>query len=135
MDLSQIPLFKAIGLRLGYLEDRQRVLAENIANIDTPDYKPHDLKAPDFASMAQAELGHLTPVATEPGHISPPAGGGHFRSEKDTHAYETTVSGNSVSLEKELLKVSQTTFDHQTMIDLYRKQIGLLKLALDRNGS
>jgi flagellar basal-body rod protein FlgB len=136
MDLSQIPLFRALSQKLGFLEDRQRVLAQNIANADTPDYQPRDLKAPDFGKLAASEFGKLQPVATDPQHFAHGAGSpGEFRSEADKSAYESTISGNSVSLEQELIKVSQTTLDHQTMVDLYRKQVGLLKTALDRGGS
>ena len=136
MDLSQIPLFRALSQKLGFLEDRQRVLAQNIANVDTPNYQPRDLKAPDFGKLAAGEFGKLQPVATDPQHFAHGAAApGEFRSEADKSAYESTISGNSVSLEQELIKVSQTTLDHQTMVDLYRKQIGLLKTALDRGGS
>ncbi|HLI13164.1 MAG TPA: flagellar basal body rod protein FlgB [Alphaproteobacteria bacterium] len=135
MDLSQIPLFKAITRRLGFDDARQRVLSQNIANIDTPDYKPKDLKAPDFAHLAHAELGRLAMATTNPRDIVPASTGSAYRAEKDKGAYETTVSGNSVSLEQELFKIAKTTFDHQTMIDLYRKQVNLIKTAIDKGGS
>ena len=38
MDLGDIPLFAMLKSRLGYLSDRQRVIAENVANADTPGY-------------------------------------------------------------------------------------------------
>jgi len=134
MDLSQIPLFKALTGRLGFLDQRQRVLAENIANVDTPGYQPKDLKAPNFLRLAQAALGRINAATTNPNHIETARRGGTFQAEKQKATFETTVSGNAVDLDEQLINVSQTTLDHQTMVDLYAKQVSLLKTALDRSG-
>ena len=48
MDLSQIPLFAALSKRMSWLADRQAVLAQNVANADTPGYAARDLREPDF---------------------------------------------------------------------------------------
>lgn len=134
MDLSQIPLFKALATRLGFLEQRQQVLAQNIANVDTPGYQPLDLKESSFQSELTGSFGRLMPVATHPNDIQPATGAGQFQTVKDTPSAEPKIDGNGVSLENELIKVSKTTLDHQAMVDLYRKQIGLIKTALDRSG-
>jgi flagellar basal-body rod protein FlgB len=137
MDLNQIPLFKVISRRLGFLEERQRVLAQNIANVDTPGFKPKDVKAPDFKRLAMTELKQLETSSTNPHHIvqATANAAGQYPVERQATTYETTISGNSVDLDEQLLKVSKTTLDHQTLVNLYRKQIGLLKIALDRGGS
>ncbi len=76
MDLSQIPLFKAMAQKLAWLGGRQTVLSENVANLNTPGFHPSDLKPLDFGKLLSGEAtGPLQMVATSPGHISTPASG------------------------------------------------------------
>ena len=53
MDTSQIPLFAMLRQRLGYLGQRERVIAENVANADTAGFTPRDIKAPTFDQMVR----------------------------------------------------------------------------------
>src|SRR5262249_21970299 len=71
MDTSQIPLFAMLRQRLGYLGERQRVIAQNVANTDTPGYAPRDLKAFTFSASLQSQVGSLTmqPSQTSAGHM------------------------------------------------------------------
>src|SRR5215212_4176134 len=50
MNLDDIPLFSMLRGRLGYLNQRQQVVAQNIANADTPNYTPRDLNGFSFKS-------------------------------------------------------------------------------------
>ena len=67
MSVTDIPLLNQIKGRLGWLDDRQRVIAQNVANSDTPGFMARDLKAPtDFAEAMRtgyrgnaAETAHL----------------------------------------------------------------------------
>jgi flagellar basal-body rod protein FlgB len=137
MDLSKLPLFSMISQRIGWLSERQKVLAENVANADTPNYKARDLKPLDFAAMANAAGagGRLTAVATDQRHIDArPAGATKSALAKDPKA-ESTLSGNTVSLESEMMKVAETAMDYQLITNLYRKQIGLIKAVIGRGQS
>src|SRR5436305_8423387 len=105
MDIADIPIFAMLRSRMGYLSERQRVIAENVANADTPGFKPHDLKPFSFkARMASAASG-ASPVAatpagamaaTQPGHMQAPGPGkglaAGVKSVK-TQDSETTVDG------------------------------------------
>ena len=136
MDFSNIPLFKAIGERLGFLAARQDVLSDNVANVDTPGFKPKDLKPQSFGSLAEAAFQKLQPEVTDPHHMLPASTtSAAYPLETKNADGEETVNGNGVDLEEQLLKISETSFDHQTVLNLYHKQIGLLKTALDRGGS
>ena len=44
MDLNGIPLFAALKNKLGYLSEREKVIAQNVANASTPGFTPNDLK-------------------------------------------------------------------------------------------
>lgn len=132
MNLSKLPLFSMISQRLGWLTERQRVLAENIANIDTPGYKARDLKAARFDEQLKSAGGRLAPASTDPRHLALRSGTNKPEAVK-TKGGETTLSGNSVSLESELMKVADTATDYQLITNLYRKQIGMLKTVIGRN--
>jgi hypothetical protein len=59
MDLFQLKLFQRMSERMGWLGARQEVLAQNIANSDTPDFVPHDMKALKFVD----HLDQVAPIA------------------------------------------------------------------------
>lgn len=132
MDLSQIPLFQMLRGRLGYLSDRQKLIAENVANADTPGYAPHDLKPYSFQAQMQAQAsGASTMAVTQPGHMTPP----HARAASSTAKpvttkdSETTLDGNSVVLEEEMLKMGQARMDYDAAISFYQKSLNLIRLA------
>jgi len=132
MDLSQIPLFQMLRGRLSYLSDRQKVIAENVANADTPGYKPHDLKPFSFQAQMQAQAASAasTMAVTQPGHLTPP----HARSATVTKPVvtkdsETTLDGNSVVLEEEMLKMGQARMEYDAAIGFYQKSLNLIRLA------
>jgi flagellar basal-body rod protein FlgB len=134
MDLSKIPFFDLINKRLSWLAQRQDLLAQNVANADTPGYKARDLKEPSFADLVRGAGGTVRPVATQPGHIGAAQQGRRWDAIDDTSA-TPTMNGNSVDMESELIKVSKTGVDYQFAINLYRKQIGMIKTALGRGGA
>lgn len=134
MDFSKLPLFSLISQRIGWLSEREKVLAENVANADTPNYKARDLKPQDFASMMSAAgtSGRLMPVATDARHFDTRVGGSSKNAAVKDAKAEATLSGNTVSLESEMMKVAETAMDYQLITNLYRKQIGLIKAAIGR---
>ena len=54
MAITDIPIFSMLRTKLQYSQERQRVLSENVANVDTPNYRARDLKAPVFPALTQA---------------------------------------------------------------------------------
>lgn len=138
MDLGRIPIFALAIDRMTWLDRRQQVLAENIANSDTPGFKPSDLKPLDAAKALGHSVagGTLPPTVTNPMHIGAAEGGrggSPVASERQRHPYETTPSGNAVVIEEQMVKVAETQADYQMATSLYRKYMDMLKLALGRN--
>ena len=136
MEFSKQPLFAMISQRIGWLTERQRVLAENVANADTPDYKGRDLKELGFERMLRGSTHSLAPARTDAKHVtmngSRGLGPGDISREKP---WETTLSGNSVTLDVELMKISQTAHDHQLASGLYRKHLNLFRTVIGRGGA
>ncbi|HEX3209546.1 MAG TPA: hypothetical protein VHQ91_09220 [Geminicoccaceae bacterium] len=70
-------------------------------------------------------------IRTDPAHLGP---GEQVRVGLGSHpaerVYETTPNGNAVILEEQMAKAGQTALDHQLTSNLYRKYLGMLRLAL-----
>jgi len=140
MDFSKIPLAEMMARKLSWLGARSAVLAQNVANADTPDYAARDLKPLDFrAELKRAGGPAAVPqlVATSPRHLPAPtvSGSGRFASGKEPEPFETTLSGNSVSLEQQMAKVGETQLEYQTVVELYRKHLSMFRTALGRGGN
>jgi flagellar basal-body rod protein FlgB len=135
-------LMVGIGSAMRHLSERQRVVAQNIANSETPGYKAREVDAPDFSDLlAQTDTRSSTHVARP--HVELSAGmsrlgarapeGGRIHLDKDFS--EVKPDGNNVTLEDQLLKMGQIQTDFATMTNLYRKQMSLMKTALGKGGS
>ena len=133
MDFSNLGIFKLITSRIDWLNDRQEVLAKNIANADTPNYRPQDLR-PFAEHLARSGGTPMNVAATHSGHIQPLAA----RNARPGVAgdiedvYETSPTGNEVVLEQQLIRVSETAMQHQLALSLYRKHVGMIRTALGR---
>ncbi len=79
MPISQIPIFSMLRTRLQWHQERQRLLAENVANANTPKFTPRDLAPPEFNRMRAAPT--VSVAQTDPGHMagSSALGGGQFQ--------------------------------------------------------
>lgn len=127
---SRPALFELISGRLAWLGQRQAVLGDNVANADTPGYRPHDLAPADFAALLGGRGdGALQPVRTAAAHlVPPPAAIGRFREQIDRDV-ELKPSGNGVDLPDEMRKMAATEQDHQLATGLYRRYLGMLRTA------
>ncbi len=136
MDISQIPLFAMLRGRLGYLSERQQLIAQNVANSDTPGYLPKDLRAFSFDAQVQARMqsggAAMAPALTDPGHMQPRSAQGGLKSGfravtgRDS---ETRLDGNAVVLEEEMMKMSDARMNYDAAVSFYQKSLGLLRMA------
>jgi flagellar basal-body rod protein FlgB len=132
MDLANLPLFQLLGRKMAWLNQRQQVLAQNVANADTPDFRPSDLLPMDFRAALRSS-GGLMPVRTNEMHIGVSLRGqGPYVAKQDRDA-EMSPDGNGVDLEEQMVKMAQTQADYQLVTNLYHKQVGLIKAALGRS--
>ena len=130
MPVTDLPLFSMLKTRMYWLNERQKVLAENVANADTPGFRGHDLKQLDFHEALRA-TGDVRLATTSPGHIAGSTGTSQFPMD-NRGGFETTPRGNAVVLEDEMMKVAQTQMDYQAATALYSRSLGLIKTALGR---
>ena len=137
MNPSDIPLFSMLRGRLGYLSDRQKLIAENVANADSPGYKPHDLKPFSFETQVKAAASSAgVQAVTQPGHMQAPnarAGISGMKSIRTADS-ETTMDGNGVVLEDEMIKMTDARMNYDAAIGFYQKSLGLLRTAIRAPG-
>jgi flagellar basal-body rod protein FlgB len=131
MDLGSIPLFSMLRGRLGYLNERQRVIAENVSNADTPGFAPNDLKPFSFSVPGAGPGGaaQVTQAVTQPGHMVAPGAKRPGVKSIRTHDSETTLDGNSVVLEEEMMKMTDARMNYDAAIGFYQKSLNMLRLA------
>jgi flagellar basal-body rod protein FlgB len=135
MDFFKIPLFERITERMNWLSAREKVLAQNIANSDTPGYRPKDVVPLDFEDHLK-KLAAVEPERTSPKHLLgtiPPKDPVDAKKQKKN--YETAPAGNSVVLEEQMMKMQRTEADYNEMVNLYKKHVDMLKTAIGRGGA
>lgn len=131
MAVSDLPLVAMLKTRMHWHQTRQKVLAENVANADTPGFKPKDLQELSFAPTGLPTGGGLGVMQTNSGHLG--AGGGRMGEDAiQARRFETSPSGNAVSLEDEMLKAAQNQSDFQLAASLYQKSLQMLRIAAGR---
>ena len=135
MELTNLPLFGLIRERVNWLSQRQEVIAQNVANSDTPDYRARDLKAFDFKDVIRQnrpKSQRVTIALTKPNHIPGSRGEGSnpFKETNVRRPYETSPDGNQVILEEQMVRMNETVTNHGLVNEIYRKQLGMFKAAM-----
>jgi flagellar basal-body rod protein FlgB len=130
MGTTHIDLFNLAEQRLAWADRRQAVLAQNVANANTPGYKPRDLRA--FADMLGGTSA-VEPVRTQPNHLTGSAGG--VPGEVVDRAHTQSPDGNGVTLDEQLLKVADTATTHQLVTTIYKTYLGMFGTALSRGAT
>jgi len=133
MDWSKTPPFGAIKQRLDWLDQRQQVLARNIANADTPGFTPSDLKPFSFGDQMRRQT--VAMAATAPSHLhGTGAQAAPFAERRDRKPVEALPNGNAVDLEEQMAKVAETGTTHRLATQLYRKYLGMIRSAASVRG-
>jgi flagellar basal-body rod protein FlgB len=122
-------LFDLAERRLPWLDKQQNLLAQNIANADTPNYQPRSLQ-PFAAALARA--GASAPARTQPGHLAGTQGD-PLQPASPTKPSERAPDGNAVALEGELMKVADTETSQELVTNLYTKYLSMFRVALGRS--
>ena len=136
MDLSSLKLFKMAMTRMDWAAQRQKVLSQNIANADTPNYRPKDLKQINFKDVLRGQGVAPVPVArTNVNHLKgtiPQQE--NFRAMGERKSYEESPDGNQVVMEEQMQKVGDTKGDYNTAITLMQAHLKMLSIAIKGNG-
>ena len=133
MSLLNMPVFSALTDKMRWHQSRQGLLAENVANAETPGFRGRDLAQYDFADRSSGfSTATLTTTATQPMHFSVSSSeGGAFGAQRMAN-FEITPEGNGITLEDEMMKVTTNMMDYQAATSIYQKSIKILKTAMGR---
>jgi flagellar basal-body rod protein FlgB len=134
---QDLVIMKALTEKMDWHEQRQKTIAQNIANADTPNYTPQDLTPLNFKEILSSSASKLPLTGaglatTDPKHISSQGGSSvsaTVKEKSEKKPYETSPSGNSVVLEEQMIKMNQNVADHEFMLNLYQKQVQMLKAS------
>lgn len=141
MTFSDIPLMAMLKGKMGYVSQRQSLIAQNVANADTPGYAPKDLKPFSFEHAlngAQASAGGgaaLQMARTNTAHIPLDTPAGAPWSAQTSVDSEVRLDGNHVVLEDQMMKLNQAKMDYDAAVGFYQQSLGLLKMAIKKPGS
>ena len=135
MGFTDLPLLGQIKGRLSWLDERQRVIAQNVANSDTPGYVGRDLNTPtDFAAALRQGGGGVQMTRTSAMHIAPANANVQRFQTTDAPDSETTLDGNAVVVEEQMLKMAESRMAYDAAIGFYQKSMQMLRLAAKAPG-
>lgn len=126
---AQDDVLSALHTQMNYLNERQSVISQNLANADTPGYKAKDL-APINPLRAGSTASRLAMVTTSPMHMGGKTKPIEFKSVREDDAYDTSPDGNNVDIEQQMVKMSQTDLEYQKTVGITRQFNGLLRTAI-----
>jgi len=132
--ITDLPLLSQIKGRLSWLDERQRVIAENVANADTPGYIGRDLNQPTDFAAALRDGGGVRMSRTSAMHIAPAGSAARFEAHKAPDS-ETTLDGNSVVVEEQMLKMAESRMAYDAAIGFYQKSMSMIRMAAKRPGA
>ena len=125
-----VALFDLASRRMDWLGQDQRVVAENIANADTPGFKARVIE--DFASVL-ADAGPGGMAVTDAAHIPGLGGPQGARVSEDPASWGTTLDGNTVVLEQQSIRSAQIGGAYALAASLYKKGHDFVRLAAAGN--
>jgi flagellar basal-body rod protein FlgB len=123
---------QALAASLKYRQMRQELIASNIANAETPNYKAKKIDFEDALARALDVDGEQTLKTTDSRHFN--VGGGGFNNLKP-EVYEesngiVSLDGNTVDRDSEMADMAENKIMYDASVQLLNKKLGLLKYAI-----
>ena len=126
---EKLEIFQMAGAMARHATSRQALVAQNIANADTPGYKARDLAS--FKDTYQTQTGGMEMRTSRAGHLM---GSSAYSSTPRVIAGAGSESpnGNNVSLEGEMMKATEISGQHKRALAIYQSSLGILRSSLGR---
>lgn len=129
MDLN----LSIIGLARGlsdHAATRQSVIAQNIANADTPGYRAKDIAS--FSEVYGEDFSGIGLRATRPGHMTDSGASARYQVEPTTAFAAESPNGNDVSLEDQMMRSVAAQQSHELALGVMRKSLDILSMSIGR---
>mgnify|MGYP000678140678 CR=1 len=128
-----IGIMKLAGALASHSYQRQGVIAENVANADTPGFRAKDLQS--FAELHGAQSsGPSQMKATREGHMGFTSGSMRYEAEEVAAFGAESPNGNTVSLEDQMTRGAEVQHTHEMALGVYSKSLSIIRLGLGRRG-
>ena len=128
-----IGLVRLAGALATHSSVRQNLIAENIANADTPSYRARDLHS--FQDLyGQDAVGASRMRATKEGHIDHANGEARFSPVERAALGAEAPNGNNVSIEDQIIRSAEVNHAHEMALGVYRTSMDILRTSLGRRG-
>jgi flagellar basal-body rod protein FlgB len=132
LKLESMSFFSLASQRMEWLGARQNVIAENVANADTPGFKAREVSS--FAEMLNSGATMQGMTVTSGKHIAGSAASmAGVRADTDPQAWSSSPDGNTVILEQQAIKATEVAESYRMAANLYRKGYELLTLSVTGN--
>lgn len=131
--LNDISVINMIQRGMSWMSRNHDVVANNIANADTPDFKAKELKPIDFGKRRGPQVGPVQVARTSPAHMTGLAASSSGKVRVDRDTYEVSSTGNSVILEEQGVKIARNAMDYQLATSLYSKSVGMVRAVISNN--
>ena len=124
---ENLDMFKMSTAMAKHAGHKQAVVAQNVANADTPGYVARDLLP--FSQVYEPGRHADAQRATRAGHLNGRGGpAGYAAAERaDT---QSAPNGNRVSLETEMLKSVDAMREHDRALAIYKSALGILRSTI-----
>lgn len=129
---SNLTLLQMAKKSMEWASRRQEMLAENVANADTPQFRPHDLKPLDFKSALTGSQPTAKPVVTNPMHVAGVPNAGEPDVDRVRQPFESAPDGNAVILEEQMRLVGETRNTYEIAASLFSKNMKMLRTAIGK---
>jgi len=123
MALDIYAQFNLHARALGLANQRLELLADNVANTDTPNYKARDI---DFSAAMQSAGGlggDLPMAATRPGHMQTGSAGANTTTPLYRVPEQPSLDGNTVDSQKENAAIAETAVRYQATLTFLSSRI------------
>ncbi|MEI7669018.1 MAG: flagellar basal body rod protein FlgB [Pseudomonadota bacterium] len=136
MSIVNMNLLDMLKTRMQYDGERQKIIAQNIANVGIPGQKARDLAPLNFNNVLANEVSKTDLKVTSTGHLSgAKAHTKKFYDIKQKDSFDVTSTGNNIVVEEQMMKSAQNAADYQMATNLYKKIGNLFKAALGLQAS
>lgn len=131
--LNDLAVIGMIQRGMSWMSRNHDVVAQNIANADTPDFKAKELRPLDLNGVQRQQLTGVRMQVTAPGHLVAASRPSHGNERVDRDTYEISTTGNSVNLEEQGVKIARNAMDYQLATSLYSKSVGMVRAVISNN--
>ena len=131
MSINDLPILSALRTKMQWHQERQRVLAENVSNSDTPEFQAARSGRAEIRQQGSqpsaGAMGSLAMMRTSAEPYRPVRRRRQLRQRRGKSGFQTRPAGNAVNLEDQMLKVSANQMDYAAATSLYSRSLHFSK--------